>query len=200
MRHGLPAATAGWWSSIMATASRPSTRIFPALRSSRARRSAGARFWAIRAPSGRATSPHLHFEVRRQGKSRKPVSIPGEVDAGRARPSRSSVLALTSSDDSRERRLFAKDVPRCNPQRLCRCRHQGSLLPSAATRYSDPATEFPVFRLTDPAHTSVLPPHYARAISRKGGFLLYASDASGSMQAYRMDLKSGQARMLDRCR
>jgi len=73
---------------------------------------------------------------------------------------------------------------------------KGTLFPSSVTRYADPTTELPVFRLTDPEHTSALPPHYARAVSRKGGFLLYASDASGSMQAYRLDLKSGQARIL----
>src|SRR6266576_2398014 len=73
---------------------------------------------------------------------------------------------------------------------------KGSLLPSAAVRYPDPTTEFPVFRLTDPEHRSVLPPHYARSVSRKGNFLIYASDASGSMQACRLDLKSGQTRLL----
>jgi hypothetical protein len=73
---------------------------------------------------------------------------------------------------------------------------KGSVLPSVVSRYADPSTEFPVFQLTDPEHTSVLPPHYARAVSRKGNFLLYASDASGSMQAYRLDLKTGQARLL----
>ena len=73
---------------------------------------------------------------------------------------------------------------------------KGSLLPSSVFRYSDPTTEFPVFRLTDPEHTSTLPPHYARGLSRKGNFLLYASDVSGSVQAYRLDLKSGQARLL----
>jgi oligogalacturonide lyase len=73
---------------------------------------------------------------------------------------------------------------------------KGSILPSSAIRYADPTTEFPVSRLTDPAHTSVLPPHYGRAVSRKGNFLVYASDASGGTQAYRLDLKSGQARLL----
>ena len=78
---------------------------------------------------------------------------------------------------------------------------KGSLLPSSVFRYPDPTTEFPVFRLTDPEHASVLPPHYARAVSRKGSFLVFASDrsasdASGSTQAYRLDLKSGQARLL----
>jgi oligogalacturonide lyase len=73
---------------------------------------------------------------------------------------------------------------------------KGSVLPSVVFRYADPSTEFPVFRLTDPEHTSVLPPHYARAVSRKGNFLVYASDASGSIQAYRLDLKTGQSRLL----
>ncbi len=73
---------------------------------------------------------------------------------------------------------------------------KGTLLPSAVFRYPDPTTELPVFRLTDPQHTSTLPPHYARAVSRKGNFLLYASDESGGTQAYRLDLKSGQARLL----
>jgi oligogalacturonide lyase len=73
---------------------------------------------------------------------------------------------------------------------------KGSLLPSVVSRYADPTTEFSVFRLTDPEHTSALPPHYARSVSRKGNFLLYASDVSGSMQGYRLDLKTGQARLL----
>jgi oligogalacturonide lyase len=73
---------------------------------------------------------------------------------------------------------------------------KGSVLPSSVSRYADPTTEFPVFRLTDPQHTSALPPHYARAVSRKGNFLLYASDESGSTQAYRLDLKTGQSRLL----
>jgi oligogalacturonide lyase len=73
---------------------------------------------------------------------------------------------------------------------------KGSIHPSVVSRYADPTTEFPVFRLTDPQHTSVLPPHYARAISRKGNFLIYASDESGAMQACRLDLKTGQSRLL----
>ena len=73
---------------------------------------------------------------------------------------------------------------------------KGSVLPSSVFRYADPSTEFPVFRLTDPTHTSALPPHFARAVSRTGNFLLYACDASESMQAYRMDLKTGQSRLL----
>jgi oligogalacturonide lyase len=73
---------------------------------------------------------------------------------------------------------------------------KGRVVPSLIERYADPSTEFQVARLTDPATTSVLPAHYARAIAHRGNFLLYASDSSERMEAYRMDLKSGQARQL----
>jgi oligogalacturonide lyase len=91
------------------------------------------------------------------------------------------------------RRLFLAAIPG-----ICAAAStgRGTLLPSAVFRYSDPTTDFPVFRLTNPEVRSVLPPHYGRAVSRKGNFLVYASDASGSMQAWRMDLKSGEARQL----
>ena len=69
-----------------------------------------------------------------------------------------------------------------------------SVLPSEAKRFSDAATEFIVYRLTDPAHQSWLPAFYGRAVSRRGDSLLYASDRSGSVQGYRMDLKSGESR------
>jgi len=73
---------------------------------------------------------------------------------------------------------------------------KGVVLPSAWHRYSDPATEFDVVRLTDPAHSSWLPPYYNRIVARHGGFLLYASDDGGTMQAYRMDLHNGESRCL----
>jgi Tol biopolymer transport system component len=73
---------------------------------------------------------------------------------------------------------------------------KGSLVPSAWHRYTDPATEFEVLRLTEPAHSSWLPPYYNRALGRRGGFLIYASDAGGSAQAYRMDLHNGESRRL----
>lgn len=68
-------------------------------------------------------------------------------------------------------------------------------IPSEAVKYADPATELPVLRLTDPAHTSLLPGH-TRAVSRKSNFLLYSNDRTGAFQPYRMDLKSGQSKML----
>ena len=72
----------------------------------------------------------------------------------------------------------------------------GGISRGAAERYSDPATEFPVLRLTDPAASSYLPVNASHTISRRGNFLLYASDASGHMQAYRMDTKKGDTRQI----
>lgn len=61
-------------------------------------------------------------------------------------------------------------------------------------RYDDVATDLPVTRLTDPSVSSILPPASATPLSRRGNFLLYASDASGRFEAYRLDLKKGEAR------
>jgi oligogalacturonide lyase len=73
---------------------------------------------------------------------------------------------------------------------------KGTVSPSEWRRYSDPATEFEVFQLTDAAHASFLPAYYARPIARHGGFLLFSSDRAGKPQAFRMDLKSGECRQL----
>lgn len=73
---------------------------------------------------------------------------------------------------------------------------KGQLFPSEIKRYKDEATEFDVFRLTDPAHASRLPAYYQRAVARNGSFLIFTSDRSGSRQVYRLDLKNGQSRML----
>ncbi len=72
---------------------------------------------------------------------------------------------------------------------------KGRVLPSAFKRYSDPATENSVLRLTDPAHSSFLPASGSHSISRHG-FLVCSSDQSGRYQAYRLDLKSGQQKQL----
>jgi len=74
------------------------------------------------------------------------------------------------------------------------------ILPSEARRYADPATDLPVVRLTDPAHRSWLPAWPGRTIGHRAGFLIYASDRSGSVQAYRLDLKTGQSRGLTEAR
>lgn len=69
-------------------------------------------------------------------------------------------------------------------------------LPSEGVRYLDPATEFPVLRLTNPAHTSYLPFYLGRSVSKRGNFLLYSNDRSGNFQAYRLDLKNGQSHQI----
>lgn len=63
-------------------------------------------------------------------------------------------------------------------------------------RYSDYSTENEVLRITDPACTSRMPPHYSRALPRRGNFLLYASDMGGRMDAYRMESRSGISHQL----
>lgn len=73
---------------------------------------------------------------------------------------------------------------------------KGLLFPSEMERYADPATEFPLFRLTNPAHESWLPASYNHALSRRGHFLVYANDRSGTVQVYSMDLKTGQSHQL----
>jgi oligogalacturonide lyase len=63
-------------------------------------------------------------------------------------------------------------------------------------RYPDPATEFEVLRLTDPAYEShfVSPP--ARGILRRGNSLVFSSNRSGTMQVRRLELGNGQSRVL----
>jgi oligogalacturonide lyase len=68
--------------------------------------------------------------------------------------------------------------------------------PSEARRYADEATENYVVRLTDPSHHSWLPASCCRPISHKSDFLIYSSDRSGALEAYRMDLKNGQSHTL----
>jgi oligogalacturonide lyase len=63
-------------------------------------------------------------------------------------------------------------------------------------RYPDPVTEIQVYRLTDPSYTSILPGRYNRLISRNSATLLYCSDRTGSPQAFRMDLKTGDSQQL----
>jgi oligogalacturonide lyase len=81
----------------------------------------------------------------------------------------------------------------CSLLRLPAASEKGRVFPSETRRYLDPTTEFVVFRFTDPAHASFLPGPANHCVSGRGNFLLYASDRTGSAQAYRMDLKSGQS-------
>ena len=63
-------------------------------------------------------------------------------------------------------------------------------------RYSDPATEFDVYRMTDPSYSSTLPAYYNRTIARNSGFLIFCCDRTGLPEAFRMDLKTGETRRL----
>jgi oligogalacturonide lyase len=70
------------------------------------------------------------------------------------------------------------------------------VFPSEWRRYADPTTELTVYRLTDPANASTLPVYYNQSITRNGSSLLFASDRTGSWQAFRMDLRDGEIRQL----
>jgi oligogalacturonide lyase len=63
-------------------------------------------------------------------------------------------------------------------------------------RFSDPATEFEVVRLTDSSYTSFLPASFGRPLSKKGATLVYCCDRAGSMQAFRMEIKTGVSKEL----
>ena len=73
---------------------------------------------------------------------------------------------------------------------------RGGGLAAEWRKYSDPATEFEVLRLTAPEHSCYLPAYYNACIARRGGFLIYWSDRTGSAQAFRLDLKTGESRQL----
>jgi oligogalacturonide lyase len=67
---------------------------------------------------------------------------------------------------------------------------------SESKRLRDPATEFEITRLTDPSFNSWLIPPPGRSIVGRNNALLYCSDRDGAVQAYRLDLKSGESRRL----
>jgi oligogalacturonide lyase len=73
---------------------------------------------------------------------------------------------------------------------------KGATYPPEVKRYADPTTELDVYRITDPGHSSTLPAYYNRVIAQNNGSMLFCSDRSGSPQALRMDLKSGETRVL----
>src|SRR5512133_284055 len=88
------------------------------------------------------------------------------------------------------------DETRVTRRELLSAAVAGAVFPSEWRRYADPSTELEVIRLTDPSHSSYLPAYYEHAIARRGGFFLYWSDRTGSPQAFRMDLKTGESRQL----
>ena len=73
---------------------------------------------------------------------------------------------------------------------------KGRLFPGEIFPYTDPLTEFNVFRLTNPGFSSYLPAPYQRSIARRGGFLLHAADRTGSLQVFRLDVKTGESQQV----
>jgi len=73
---------------------------------------------------------------------------------------------------------------------------KGNSFPSVSKRFADAATDLEVYRLTDPAYSSTLPPYYCRSIARNNAWMLYCSERDGSPQAFRIDLKTGATKQL----
>jgi oligogalacturonide lyase len=63
-------------------------------------------------------------------------------------------------------------------------------------RYSDPATEWQVLRLTDPASTAGMTAPHLHAFTRRSDSLLYWSEREGARQAFLLNLRSGTSRQL----
>ncbi len=76
----------------------------------------------------------------------------------------------------------------------------GRLSPPEWKRYSDPATELEVVRLTDPTWASGMTAPHLRSFTRRSDELLYwserFSDGPGARQAFLLDFKSGGSRQL----
>jgi oligogalacturonide lyase len=79
---------------------------------------------------------------------------------------------------------------------LLEASEKGKKFASPAKPYRDAATDAVIVRLTDPAFSSWMGPHYAYPVSRRGTYLLICSDAAGEMNVFRLDYKSGEARQL----
>ena len=73
---------------------------------------------------------------------------------------------------------------------------KGAILPADWRRYADPSTEFEILRLTQPSYASHLPKPPGRAVARHGEFAILATDRTGALQLQRLDLKTGQSRVL----
>jgi oligogalacturonide lyase len=72
---------------------------------------------------------------------------------------------------------------------------RGETLPNEANRYLDSATEFPVVRLTNPEFNSLLTDSQNRCLSSRN-FVLVSNDRFGKFDVFRIELRSGQWRLL----
>ncbi len=73
---------------------------------------------------------------------------------------------------------------------------KGATFASEWRRYADTVTSETVIRLTEPGYASSLAAHYDRSVAGGESWLLYGCDRTGRMQAFRMDLRKGQATQL----
>jgi oligogalacturonide lyase len=73
---------------------------------------------------------------------------------------------------------------------------KGAVFASEWRRFADAVTSETVIRLTDPGYTSNLAAHYNRSVAESSSWLLYGCDRTGLTQAFRLDLKKGQATQL----
>jgi hypothetical protein len=73
---------------------------------------------------------------------------------------------------------------------------KGEIFASEAFRYPDPLTEIEVYRLTFPDYSSTLTAYYNRGISNNSNWMLCASNRGGSLQGFRLDLKSGEMKQM----
>jgi len=72
----------------------------------------------------------------------------------------------------------------------------GAVSSSEWKRYSDPATELEVIRLTNPSFSSGLTAPHLRQFTKRGDAMVYWSERDGSRQVYRLDLKGGESKQL----
>lgn len=63
-------------------------------------------------------------------------------------------------------------------------------------RYADPATEFDIVRLTDPAHAAGMTAQHLHMFTRRSDSLLYWSERGGGRQAFLINFKDGTSRQL----
>src|SRR5260370_42178584 len=73
---------------------------------------------------------------------------------------------------------------------------KGESFPTDAVRYPDPLTELEVYRLTKPDYSTTLTAHYNRGIAHNSGWMLCGCDRTGSLQRFRLDLKSGDMKQM----
>lgn len=91
------------------------------------------------------------------------------------------------------RRAF---IASCSLLPVVAASRRGRVFRSESGIYEDPATEFEVTRLTNPAYACYLPCPDYRFVSSKRGFLLYSSNRGGSLQVFRLDFRKDRHRQL----